>query len=116
MLARGGDQFDNTYPLPASDWTYIGKPGENRGYRYLDRSAAAGPIKVVIVKNERLMKALGQGAGLNVSLAHNPAPVHVILGLGMASYHMEFGGVTTFKADSRYTAASASAPASCPAP
>src|SRR5262249_32258298 len=43
-----GATFDETYPLPASAWSYVGTAGSNTGYRYKDKNRLNGPIKSVL--------------------------------------------------------------------
>jgi len=57
---------------------------------------------------------MASGAGLETSLAANPAPVEVVLTMGGARYCAQFGGTVAFKAAKRLTATNAPAPADCP--
>ena len=92
----------------------IGKPGDNRGYRYKDRLLAAGPVKVGQVRAAKI-SATAKGAGLLHELAANPNPVDVVLTLGGATYCMTFGGTTqTFEAGQRFRARDALVAGICP--
>src|SRR5262249_44268439 len=73
---------DVTYPLPASNWAYIGRIGDNNGYRYTDLTAQDGPINTVVVRDPRTTLARGRGAGLALALTGNPNPVQIVLYLG----------------------------------
>ena len=109
-----GTTFDVTYPLPAANWSLIGKPGQNKGFKYKDPTLAAGPIKTAQVKTGALVKAAGKGAGLTQPLSSDPSPVDVVLTTGTRKYCMQFGGTVTFTADKTFTARNAPAPGSCP--
>src|SRR5581483_5290455 len=67
-----GATFDVTYTLPASGWSYIGDAGDNRGYKYKDKTLANGPIKTATIQNAKLVKASGSGAALGFTLATDP--------------------------------------------
>src|SRR5262249_2211004 len=44
-------EFDTgTLPLPAGNWAVIGKPGQNKGFKYADKSLAAGPVGSIQIK------------------------------------------------------------------
>jgi hypothetical protein len=116
QVTSAGDEFDVTYNLPAVNWRYIGKPGDNKGYRYRDSTLAAGPIKSATIKDAKLIKAVGKGAALSFSLGHDPNPVAVVLTTGNVRYCMSFGGDTRYQTDRRYVARNAPAPAACPPP
>ena len=109
--ASGG--FDQRFELPQQNWEYLREPSENRGFRYRDRSRAA-VINAVTVKDGRLMKILGGGPDLQVSLASNPDPVEVSLVLGNQRYCMGFGGDASFEQDHRFVAENAPLPGACP--
>jgi len=108
-----GATFDVTYPLPAANWTLLGKPGQGKGFKYKDATLAAGPVKTAQVKAGGQVKAAGKGAGLVQPLANDPSPVDVVLTIGARRYCMEFGG-GTFKPGKVFTAKQAPAPAACP--
>ncbi|HLK11338.1 MAG TPA: PQQ-dependent sugar dehydrogenase [Candidatus Binatia bacterium] len=109
-----GATFDVTYPLPAANWTLLGKPGQGKGFKYKDATLAAGPVKTAQVKTGTLVKASGKGTGLVQPLGADPSPVDVVLTIGARRYCMEFGGTTAFKAGKTFTAKQAPAPTACP--
>jgi len=115
VSAAGG--FDDTYPMPKSGWTYIGKPTDGKGYRYKDAKLVNGPVKTATLKKGALQVS-GKGAGLGHALGSNPDPVSVVLQTGAKRYCTTFGtttGATTkFTAGKQFTAKRAAAPAACP--
>lgn len=117
ILTTGGcgGPCDDTYPLPSGGWSYLGQPGDDRGYRFTDTS---GPIRVVVVRAGGRIKVIGRATSspLGHELAANPQPVDVVLSTGFAPYRycMEYGGTTTFVANVRFVAKNAGAPAACP--
>lgn len=103
LRVRGaaGEAFDQVYDLPAENWSYIGRIGRNRGYRYKDD---AGPIEKILVRPGKTIQIQGAGAGLQVTMDVNPAPVDVILTLGERTYVTSFGGDTAFRPGVDYRA------------
>lgn len=110
-LRVAGVGFADTYPLPASGWTAL-KGGT--GWRYSDQDLVAGPVKLVVVKPGKLLKAVGKGAALGHSLGQKPDPVDVVLALGSQRSCLRFGGTVSFISGRRFKATSSVAPASCP--
>jgi len=108
-----GATFDETYPLPASAWSYVGNAGSNTGYRYKDKNRLNGPIKSVLVKAAQQVKSKGSGGDLGLALGSDPSPVDVVLSIGNTRYCTSFGGTTSFAAG-KFSAKDAPAPASCP--
>ncbi len=107
--------FDHTYPLPAGHWTYIGRPGDNNGYRYRDKFHEAGPIIALALRSAGLSVASGKGQNLQFTLPSDPDPVQVVLRLGATKYCMSFGGEKRFVPDNQFfKARNALAPAACP--
>jgi glucose/arabinose dehydrogenase len=106
--------FDDTYPLPAGGWRYIGSPGDALGYTYKDPDLTHGPIKAVTLKTGKLLKASGKGSGLGHALSTNPDPVAVVLQLGTKQYCLSFGGTATFQAGKRYSAKDTPTATNCP--
>jgi glucose/arabinose dehydrogenase len=109
-----GATFDVTYPLPAANWSLLGKAGQGKGFKYKDAALSAGPVKTAQVKTGTLVRASAKGAGLVQPLAGDPSPVDVVLTIGARRYCMEFGGTSTFKPGKVLTAKQAPAPAACP--
>lgn len=110
LASVDGDGFDTTIDLPAKRWRYVGKKGAGGGYRYKGR----GAVRSVLVKPGGLLRVQGKGKGLGVTLGASPAPVHVVLTLGGRAYCLTFGGTVEFKANARFAASAADAPALCP--
>jgi hypothetical protein len=102
---------NNTYPLPAGGWRYHGRPGENRGYVFVDK--VIPPIKGVTVAPHHL-KVAGKGQTLYLTLSSDPRPVRVVLRLGSKRYCLEFGGTGKFAQNRSFSAKNALAPAACP--
>ncbi len=109
-----GAAFGATYPLPTGGWSTIGRAGRNRGYRYVDRRGANGPLRSIELRAGKRLAGSGKGASLVLDLGTHPAPVGVVLQLGTRRYCMTFGGTATFKAGKRFSASNALAPAACP--
>ena len=59
---------------------------------------ADGPIRSVVVKNGKLLRAAGAGRELTRTLGADPNPTGVLLTLGDEVYCMSFGGTTKFHA------------------
>lgn len=107
--------FDVTYPLPPDNFEYLGKPGDNRGYKYEDANLSDGPVKLVTVRSGKRIRIVGRGSGLGHLLATNPEPVQVILTLAGRTHSMRFGGTVGFESGKRYRAENAPPPgAACP--
>ncbi len=104
-----GDAFEIEALLPAGGWRTIGKSDAPHGYRYV----SAGPIRSVTIKSGGLVRIVGSGADLTLSLQSNPNPVAVDVTIGTRRYCMRFGGDATFKAGRRFSAHAAPAPAQC---
>ena len=104
---------DNTYSLPAGNWALVGKPGQNKGYKYKDKLLAAGPAKVGTLKPAKMAKVVGKGAALGHELAADPSPVNVVLTLGAHKYCLTFGGTPKFTVDTKFQAKDAPV-GSCP--
>ena len=117
ILSTGGG-FDNTHPLPASRWRYIGNPAAAIGYVYTDPSRASGPVTSATLKDGKLLQVFGKGAQLGHTLGSNPDPVTILLEVGTKRYCITFGtgtGATTkFTAGKLFSAKNASAPGACP--
>lgn len=111
VVAIGGDGFDATYDLPVTGWAYLKGEGANRGYKFRKGT----PVRKVLLKAGKSLKILAKGEALEHTLGTQPDAVLVELRLGARRYCFEFGGTATFKADTRFRAKDAGAPADCPA-
>jgi hypothetical protein len=113
LRVRGGD-FDDTYDMPAANWSVAGS-GAARGYQYRDSALLAGPVKTVRIRRGRF-KLVGRGAQLQHSLAMNPTPVTVVLQIGDRGqrYCTQYGGTIEYKPDVVYRGRRAPAPSQCP--
>jgi hypothetical protein len=110
-----GTGFDNTYTLPKANWLPIGKPADQKGFKYKDSKRLAGPVKSAQVKTDKLIKASGKGSALDFALgATSPDPVTVELTIGARRYCATFGGETKFTASKSFSAKLAPTPSSCP--
>jgi hypothetical protein len=109
ISTKAGDAFDLDTILPASAWRTIGKPEAPRGYRYV----TDGPIRSVTIKSGGVMRIVGSGPDLALSLAGDPSPVAVEVTIGARRYCMWFGGDATFRPGRRFVARTAPAPAQC---
>ena len=112
-----GDTFDATYPLPATNWAYIGLPEAGRGYIYRDLVGAYGPIHHFALRNGKASNLHGAGAALNFTLHTDPRPVNIVLRYGNLFDCLSYGGgnsQTKFLADKRYGVKHAAPPATCP--
>jgi hypothetical protein len=107
-------QFDDTYELPAANWSASGT-GTSRSYQYRDSALLAGPVKAIRIRRGRL-KVVGRGAQLGHGLAINPTPVTVVLQIGDRGqrYCAQYGGTTEYKPDVVYRGRRAPAPSACP--
>jgi hypothetical protein len=108
-----GAGFNDTYALPAANWSYIGHAGDNKGYKFKHTDLTTNPIKGANVMPGKLLKITGKGSLLGHSLGSNPNPVDVTVAIGGRSYCMSFGGTATFKLDKQYLAKDAPAPVAC---
>ncbi len=110
-----GGPCDDTYTLASGGWSYIGQAGDNRGYRFRD---PIGPIRLVVVRAGRRLRVVGRATAMPLGheLAADPQPVDVVLSVGTVPhrYCMEYGGGTSFVANTRFIARNANAPALCP--
>lgn len=109
VVSRAGDGFVGIYPLPAGSWSYKGKAGKNKGYKF----KGDGPIRKILVKAGKLVKITGKGAELVFSLGADPTPVHVSLSLGGHRYCATFDGTPKFTAGKKYLVKKTAAPGAC---
>jgi hypothetical protein len=110
VVTTAGDGFDDTYDLPAARWGYVKKEGANRGYKF----RRTNPFKSILIQPGKRLKIVANGVGLGHTLGADPEPVDVVLRIGDHCYCLRFGGESTFKADKKWLAKSAPAPAGCP--
>lgn len=109
--------FDATYQLPETHWDYFPffNPTGLRGYQYKDNHNESGPIGVINVISDKIIKMKGKAPSLVLDLANNPDPVNVVLTLGDHRYCMVFGGERyNYIANQIYWSKLSPAPASCP--
>jgi hypothetical protein len=104
-----GSGYDETFPVPAANWRYVKKAGDNRGYK----GKKAGPVRVVVVKPGKVLKAVLKGEALGFSLDTEPSSVDVVLGIGDHRYCVRFETATKF-GPGRLVARNAAPPAVCP--
>jgi hypothetical protein len=109
VSTTAGDAFDLEQLLPASGWRTIGRPEAPRGYRF----RSDGVIRSVTIKTGGVVRIVGSGADLTLSLQADPNPVVVDVTIGGRRYCMQFGGDATFKPGKRFAAHAAPAPAQC---
>lgn len=111
FVSSASGAFDQTYPL-AGGWKYLGKSGQNKGYKW---SGRGGPIASIVVKKGKLLQVAGHGAGVSgLTLAVNPLPVRAVVSLGTLDYCLEFGGFARFTTGKTFKATNAPAPSACP--
>jgi hypothetical protein len=106
-LVSAAAGFDDSFALPAANWRYKKKDGQNRGYTLRD---AGGIAQIVIKPGKEITIRGGGGPGLEA----DPAPVDVVLHIGQQCYCWRFGGDVTYKPDKSWTARKAPAPSGCP--
>jgi len=107
--------FDDTYELPASNWTAVLKKGVVAGYKYADSKRLLGPISVAQITPGGL-KITGKGADLSHTLATDPTDVSVVLSSGDTALCAGTGAASkkTYKAGKVFKGAKNLAPAACP--
>jgi glucose/arabinose dehydrogenase len=110
--------FDHTYLMPASGWRRLGPINDIKGYQYSDPKQKNGPVTGAMLRGGQLLRVVGKGAGLGLSLTSSPDPVSVVLQTGPKRYCMTFassaGAATQFNAGKLFTAKHAPAPTACP--
>ena len=104
--------FDTTYDLEPIGWRPLKKRDPSKGWKYTKGNA----IKLAVLKNGKLLRIVGRGAGLQHTLGVDPNPVDVVFGLGARRYCMTFGGQPKFVPGKSYLVRDASAPPACPTP
>jgi polyvinyl alcohol dehydrogenase (cytochrome) len=111
LRVRGDGSFDTFYELAKTGWQLIGKPGQNKGYKFHSQT---GPIVRVVVRAGIRLSVRGKGA-LGQTLGVDPSPVDVVLQTGARRYCMTFARAASFLPNKRFRAGSMSPPPSCPA-
>lgn len=85
--------------LPAANWTALGNPPGNKGYKYSDKAHAAGPCTTAIIKPGKLLKAVCKGSDIAFSLdeaSQGALAVAFVTGdSGGQAYCLAFGGAVT---------------------
>jgi hypothetical protein len=107
-----------TIALPASNWSEKPSPFPGAAtFKYVDRTLAAGPCKVVVLKGNRALKAGCDGPGSTFSLDEaQQGTVDVRLsfpGGGGFSRCLAFGGTTIVDQPGQFIAKDAGAPTTC---
>ncbi len=108
VTSTTGDGFDTPYPLPASGWKAL---GAGKGYRFAN---AAGPIRLVVAKPGKILKATGKGPDLKHTLAARPDAVSVVLAVGDQRDCASFVNVIKFTPGKKLLARKNPPPAACP--
>ena len=110
-----GTEFDGTYGMPSSHWTYIGDLSGKYAYQYKDLVGANGPIRIAVFRNGKASKLQGSGDAFNFILHANPQPVQIVLRFGGLNDCLAFGAAKfKFEADTALRALHAPPPATCP--
>lgn len=105
-----GGAFTGTHTL-AGAWKVLGKPAAMKGYKWKSKTT---PVRLVLVKAGKLLKAKAAGAMIGFDLDDDPDPVTVEVTIGTRRYCLEFGGATDFTEGKKYVAKKPAAPAACP--
>lgn len=107
--------IDQTYALPANNWSAAVHKGAIVGWIYKDAKHVAGPITGVKLEAGKALQAKGKGAGLGFVLATDPTAVRMTLAIGdgQLRYCGRFGGTTSFKPGTQFKATKAPAPPAC---
>lgn len=108
--------FDQTYQLPASNWTAVLKKGVVAGYKYADPKRLLGPISAAQI-SAGVIKAKGKGGALGHTLGTEPQNTVIVVSSGDDAFCAGVGAASkkTFKAGKLYKGSKNPAPASCPA-
>jgi hypothetical protein len=104
--------FDATYTLPAANWALIGKPGDNKGYKYKDSVGpfTSGQLKAGKPGKPGQLKLVAKGSDLDFSLATDPSPVSVYATIGRQQFWSQYGGTTALKAGKSFKGQDAPVP------
>src|SRR5262249_20799813 len=84
-----GDDFEQSYPLPASGWRALHPRSPNAGVLFKDK---AGPITSITLEAGLSPRNTGKGADLDQTPASQPPQIQNALRLGSYRYFFEFGG------------------------
>jgi len=109
LVSFVGDVFDDTFPLEERGWSYLGRKGRNRGYRF-----SGGGLSVTVKPGT--LRITAHWRRLGPTLAQKPDPVQIVLALGEQQYCLSFGGVSKFTSGKKYVGMGAPAPIDCPMP
>jgi hypothetical protein len=110
VTSPAGDGIDLSLALPADGWQYIGRPGDNRGYKY---KRDGGSVQQVRIQPGRQIKVKGSGP-LDVGLVNDPNPVQVVITIGSRTYCGQYGGETKFERNRFFRAKKAPPPGAMP--
>jgi len=117
LFDTGGDAGDDTYSLPAANWSRIpSNPLSTlRGFRYQGARTLTDPCRLVLVR-ERRVKAICVRQGMSLTPPFN-GDLAAVLTVGSASkrYCAQFGGFTSLN-DHRLRRKGAPAPGACASP
>jgi len=117
FASNGSGQCRGELTLPAQNWQPIGKDGANKGWRYLDTSAASGIKRLVLRRRGaggRLsLKGVGAALPCDLSASAQALPIGVELEIGATRYCASFGGAVKKNGTGIFRARDAAAPAAC---
>jgi len=117
FASNGSGQCRGALDLPAQNWQPIGKDGTNKGWRYLDKSAANGIKRLVLRRRgdggRLTLKGVGAALPCDLSAAAQALPIAVELEIGATRYCASFGGAVKKNAAGIFRARDAAAPTAC---
>jgi hypothetical protein len=91
VFDEGMSGGDDTYSLPAAQWSGLGSPAGAKGWKYKGAGTAADPCKIVLIKTN-LIKAVCKDKGAGGVLMTPPftGGAGVVLAVGTDNYCAEF--------------------------